>query len=57
MSTITLKVIKHILLNQRGATAIEYGLIAALISIAIITGLTMTGNELGNNFNSVGNNF
>ncbi|MBT4890531.1 MAG: Flp family type IVb pilin [Rhodospirillales bacterium] len=43
------------LLNQRGATAIEYGLIAALISIAIIAGITMTGTDMGNTFNNLGN--
>jgi pilus assembly protein Flp/PilA len=40
--------------SDRGATAIEYGLIAALISVVIIAALTLTGNSLRNVFNSVG---
>ncbi len=32
--------------NENGATAIEYGLIAALIAVVIITGLTSTGANL-----------
>ena len=41
--------------DQSGATAIEYGLIAALVSIAIITALTTLGTKLANNFGTVGN--
>ncbi len=32
--------------DQRGATAIEYGLIAALIAVAAITALQGVGNQL-----------
>ena len=39
--------------DQSGATAIEYGLIAALVSIAIITALTTLGSKLSSNFNNV----
>ena len=39
--------------DQSGATAIEYGLIAALVSIAIIGGLTTLGGKLSSNFNNV----
>lgn len=42
--------------NQSGATAIEYGLIAALISIAAITAMGTLGNNLSNTFTSVANN-
>ena len=42
--------------NRRGATAIEYGLIAALIAVACITALTGVGNALKNTFNNVSNN-
>lgn len=38
---------------QRGATAIEYGLIAALVAVVIITGLTALGSSLDNKFSSV----
>jgi len=39
--------------DESGATAIEYGLIAALISVALITGATTLGGALNNTFNSV----
>jgi pilus assembly protein Flp/PilA len=40
--------------NEEGATAIEYGLIAALIAVAAITALTRVGGSLQTTFNSVG---
>lgn len=39
--------------NSKGATAIEYGLIAALIAIAALTALQSIGNKLGSTFNNV----
>ena len=39
--------------DESGATAIEYGLIAALVSVAAITALTLMGNALKNIFNVV----
>jgi pilus assembly protein Flp/PilA len=42
--------------NQRGATAIEYGLIAALIAVAAITAMTSLGNQLTTTFNNVSSN-
>ncbi len=39
--------------DQSGATAIEYGLIAALVSIAIIGALTTLGTKLSANFGNV----
>ena len=41
--------------NTKGATAIEYGLIAALIAVAAITALGSVGNKLGSTFNNVSN--
>lgn len=41
--------------DQRGVTAIEYGLIAALIAVAIIGILTAVGGSLTNVFGSVNN--
>lgn len=41
--------------DESGATAIEYGLIAALISVAIITALTTIGTKLSNTFTTVAN--
>ena len=42
--------------NQKGATAIEYGLIAALIAIAAITAMTGVGNKMKVAFNNVSTN-
>jgi pilus assembly protein Flp/PilA len=39
--------------DESGATAIEYGLIAALIAVAIITAATSVGTNLGATFNTV----
>lgn len=39
--------------DESGATAIEYGLIAALISVAIIFILTQVGNDLVNVFTQI----
>jgi pilus assembly protein Flp/PilA len=39
--------------NEDGATAIEYGLIAALISVVIITALTTVGTNLSTKFTAV----
>ena len=41
--------------DESGATAIEYGLIAALIAVAIIAAIGFIGDELENTFNTVGN--
>ena len=45
-----LKLIKN---DDKGATAIEYGLIAALIAVAIITAVTSVGTKLSGTFNNV----
>ena len=47
--------IKSFLNDESGATAIEYGLIAALVSVAAIAALGSLGNSLGTMFNSVAN--
>jgi pilus assembly protein Flp/PilA len=44
-----LKLIK----NNKGATAIEYGLIAALIAVAAIAAMSNIGTKLGSTFNNV----
>lgn len=47
------KLIAKFFADDSGATAIEYGLIAALISVAIITAVTSVGSHLNSTFNSV----
>ena len=39
--------------DESGATAIEYGLIAALIAVALIAGATAVGNAIDEKFNVV----
>ena len=39
--------------SKRGATAIEYGLIASLIAVAAIGAMQSIGNKLGSTFNNV----
>ncbi len=39
--------------DESGATAIEYGLIAALIAVALIAGATALGNALDSKFNAL----
>lgn len=39
--------------DESGATAIEYGLIAALIGVAIIVGATALGGSLNTTFNAI----
>ncbi|WP_395383852.1 Flp family type IVb pilin [Mesorhizobium sp. UC22_110] len=41
--------------DELGATAIEYGLIAALIALAIITGASTLGNKLNSQFTNISN--
>lgn len=42
--------------NQSGATAIEYGLIAALIAVVIIGAVTAVGTSLSTTFTTVSSN-
>ena len=41
--------------NNKGATAIEYGLIAALIAVAAIAAMESIGTKLSTTFNNVSN--
>ena len=47
-----MKFINDLICDEAGATAIEYGLIAALIAVAAITAMQGLGNELKTTFNS-----
>lgn len=48
------KFFKRFAKNESGATAIEYGLIAALISVGIITGATLIGKDVSATFKGIG---
>jgi pilus assembly protein Flp/PilA len=45
--------IRKLIKDKKGATAIEYGLIAALIAVAAITAMQGLGTQLSNTFNEV----
>jgi pilus assembly protein Flp/PilA len=47
------KIFARFVKDESGATAIEYGLIAALISVALITGATTLGNKLNTTFQAI----
>ena len=51
-----MKFINKLLRDEAGATAIEYGLIAALIAVAAITAMQSLGGNLSNTFNTVSTN-
>lgn len=51
-----MRTIGHMWRETRGATAIEYGLIAALIAVAAITAMSNLGKKLTNTFNNVQTN-
>ena len=50
-----MKTIRKLFKNDKGATAIEYGLIAALIAVAAIGAMSSLGGKLNNTFNRVSN--
>ena len=47
--------LKRFLKNESGATAVEYGLIAALIGVVIIAGAGALGSALNSKFQAIGN--
>ena len=48
-----MQIFKNFLSNESGATAIEYGLIAGLLSVVIIGAVTLVGTNLDLTFDSV----
>jgi pilus assembly protein Flp/PilA len=48
-----IEVLKQFGQNESGATAIEYGLIASLIAVALIAGASLLGTNLNNTFNGI----
>ncbi len=47
-----MKFVKKMIRNEEAATAIEYGLIAALIAVAGITAFTAVGTSVSTTFNA-----
>jgi pilus assembly protein Flp/PilA len=50
------KLLKKFVADESGATAIEYGLIAALIALVLVGALTALGPKVAGTFNNVGAN-
>lgn len=48
-----MKLFRDLFANEDGATAIEYGLIAALVAVAAIGAMTSLGDSLSNTFTDV----
>lgn len=48
-----MNLIKNFIREEDGVTAIEYGLIAALIAVVIVTAVTLVGTKLTAVFNNV----
>ncbi len=48
-----IRLLVKLVADESGATAIEYGLIAALISVAIVSAITTVGQHLSATFNTV----
>ena len=51
-----LREIRRCLVDESGATAIEYGLIASLIAVAAISAIELTGTNLSSTFNTIATN-
>ena len=51
-----MNLISRFVRDEKGATAIEYGLIAALIAVVIITGVTAVGTKLSTTFTNLSGN-
>jgi pilus assembly protein Flp/PilA len=47
--------LRNLIKDESGATAIEYGLIAGLVAVAIIAALTLLGSSLRDLFSGVAN--
>ncbi|MBI2863995.1 MAG: Flp family type IVb pilin [Chloroflexi bacterium] len=49
-----LELVKRLVIEEEGADATEYALLAALIAIAIIGGATLLGTNIGSMFTAIG---
>jgi pilus assembly protein Flp/PilA len=49
-----MQTLRRFLQDDTGATAIEYGLVAALVSVVIIVALTTVGDNLTSTFDAIG---
>ena len=51
-----LAIFRRLRKDQSGVTAIEYGLIASLIAVTLIVGVTLVGSDINNVFQNVATN-
>ena len=51
-----LRKLSKFLKSSKGATAIEYALIASLIAVVAISGMRLIGNEISKKLNAIGDN-
>ncbi|NJL50615.1 MAG: Flp family type IVb pilin [Blastochloris sp.] len=51
-----MKILSRFVKDESGATAIEYGLIAALVAVAAVGAMTTVGTKLGTTFDFVSGN-
>ena len=49
-------ILRNFIKDESGATAIEYGLIAALVAVVIITGVSAVGTKLSTKFVTISGN-
>ncbi len=49
-----MRLFQNLLRDEAGATAIEYGLLAAIVGVALVTSMQGLGNSLTNTYNTVG---
>jgi pilus assembly protein Flp/PilA len=49
------KFVSRFLKNESGATAIEYGLIAALVAVVLVSAVGLVGNNLNKTFTKISN--
>ena len=56
MAKMITRFMKGLWKDEAGVTAIEYGLIAALIAVIIITAVALVGTDMRNMFNTIANN-
>jgi len=52
-ASIMFKILRKLKRDESGVTAIEYGLIAAMVGVAIIGGVTLLGDSLNDMFTNV----
>ena len=53
MTKLAARIQTIVAVREKGATAVEYGLMVALIAAVIIAGVTLVGSASGNTFNNV----